>query len=59
MAGLPRPVNPDVVVGTETADDAGVYRLSGDTAIVFLMHLKSIDEALSQAGTSPSRGDRQ
>jgi selenide,water dikinase len=34
MAGLPRPVNPDVVVGTETADDAGVYRLSDDVAIV-------------------------
>jgi selenide, water dikinase len=34
MAGLTRPVNPDVVVGTETADDAGVYRLSDDSAIV-------------------------
>jgi selenide,water dikinase len=34
MAGLPRPANPDVVVGTETADDAGVYRLNDDTAIV-------------------------
>jgi selenide,water dikinase len=34
MAGLPRPVNPAVVVGTETADDAGVYRLSDDEAIV-------------------------
>src|SRR5437588_12657841 len=34
MAGLPRPVNPDVVVGTETADDAGVYRLSDDVAMV-------------------------
>src|SRR3954463_8140092 len=34
MAGLPRPGNPDGVVGTETADDAGVYRVSDDTAIV-------------------------
>jgi selenide,water dikinase len=34
MAGLPRPTNPSVVVGTETSDDAGVYRLSEDTAIV-------------------------
>jgi selenide,water dikinase len=34
MAGLPRPDDPAVVVGTETADDAGVYRLSDETAIV-------------------------
>jgi selenide,water dikinase len=34
MAGLTRPLNADVVVGTETADDAGVYRLSDDSAIV-------------------------
>jgi selenide,water dikinase len=34
MAQLPRPANPDVVVGTETADDAGVYRLSDEEAIV-------------------------
>jgi selenide,water dikinase len=34
MAGLPRPVDPAVVVGTETSDDAGVYRLSDETAIV-------------------------
>jgi selenide,water dikinase len=34
MGTLPRPSDPAVVVGTETSDDAGVYRLSGDTAIV-------------------------
>lgn len=34
MAGLPQPVDPAVLVGTETSDDAGVYRVSEDTAIV-------------------------
>jgi len=34
MGALPRPVDPAVVVGTETSDDAGVYRLTEDTAIV-------------------------
>lgn len=34
MAGLTRPSDPAVVVGTETSDDAGVYRLSEETAIV-------------------------
>src|SRR3954469_24785083 len=34
MGALPRPPNADVVVGTETSDDAGVYRLSEETAIV-------------------------
>jgi selenide,water dikinase len=34
MSKLPRPLDPAVVVGTETSDDAGVYRLSEDTAIV-------------------------
>jgi selenide,water dikinase len=34
MSKLPQPLDPAVVVGTETSDDAGVYRLSEDTAIV-------------------------
>jgi selenide,water dikinase len=34
LSGLPRPPHDEVLVGTETADDAGVYRLSADTAIV-------------------------
>jgi selenide,water dikinase len=34
MAGLPKIADPQVIVGTETSDDAGVYRLSEDTAIV-------------------------
>jgi selenide, water dikinase len=34
MSGLARPPNADVLVGTETADDAGVYRISADEAIV-------------------------
>jgi selenide,water dikinase len=34
MGALPQPVDPAVVVGTETSDDAGVYRLSEDAAIV-------------------------
>jgi selenide,water dikinase len=35
MAGLPRPKDdPRLLVGVETSDDAGVYRLSDDTAIV-------------------------
>jgi|SRR5581483_7423148 len=34
MAGLPSLTDPQVMVGTETSDDAGVYRLSEDTAIV-------------------------
>jgi selenide, water dikinase len=31
---LPVPVNPDVIVGTETSDDAGVFRLRPDLAVV-------------------------
>jgi selenide,water dikinase len=31
---LPRVVDPNVLVGTETADDAGIYRLSDDVALV-------------------------
>lgn len=31
---MPRVVDPNVLVGTETADDAGIYRLSDDVALV-------------------------
>ena len=31
---LPRPGNPNVLVGNETSDDAGVYRLSATKALV-------------------------
>src|ERR1700745_2342240 len=31
---MPRIANPNVLVGFETADDAGVYRLSADLALV-------------------------
>lgn len=31
---MPKPTDPNVLVGTETADDAGVYRLSADVALV-------------------------
>ena len=34
LARLPLPVDPDVLVGTDTADDAAVYRLSDEIAIV-------------------------
>ncbi|MDP9383922.1 MAG: selenide, water dikinase SelD [Actinomycetota bacterium] len=34
LAGLPRPADPRVLVGSETADDAGVVRLRDDLAIV-------------------------
>ncbi len=34
MAGLPRKSDPNLLVGFETSDDAGVYRLGDDTAIV-------------------------
>ena len=34
VAGLPRPVDPRVLVGTENSDDAGVVRLTDDLAIV-------------------------
>jgi selenide,water dikinase len=34
VAGLPRSADPDVLVATETADDAGVYRLRDDLALV-------------------------
>ena len=34
MAGLPRKSDPNLLVGFETSDDAGVYRLGGDIAIV-------------------------
>ena len=34
LAGLPRNADADVLVGSETYDDAGVYRLSDELAIV-------------------------
>ena len=34
MGALPQPADPAVLVGTETSDDAGVYQLSADTAMV-------------------------
>ena len=34
LSGLPRSENPNVLVGFDTADDAGVYRLSDDLALV-------------------------
>ena len=34
LGSLPRIHNPDVLVGFDTADDAGVYRLSDDLALV-------------------------
>jgi selenide, water dikinase len=34
LHGLPKFKNPDMLVGTETGDDAGVYRLRPDLAIV-------------------------
>ena len=34
LHGLPKFHNPDMLVGTETSDDAGVYRLRADLAIV-------------------------
>jgi selenide, water dikinase len=34
LEGLPRPTDPDVLVGPATADDAGVYRLRDDLALV-------------------------
>ncbi|MDQ6821241.1 MAG: selenide, water dikinase SelD [Actinomycetota bacterium] len=34
LAGLPRTADPNVLVGFETSDDAGVYRLRDDLAIV-------------------------
>src|SRR4051812_20689532 len=34
LAGLPGSSDPDVLVGHETADDAGAYRVSDDLAIV-------------------------
>ena len=34
LADLPRPADPNVLVGSATADDAAVYRLDGDRALV-------------------------
>ena len=34
LEALPRPTDPNVLVGYGTADDAGVYRLRDDLAIV-------------------------
>jgi cysteine desulfurase len=34
LAALPTPADPAILVGTETADDAAVYRLSDEVAIV-------------------------
>ncbi len=37
LRGLPKPTDPNVLVGTETADDAGVYRLTDEIALVQTM----------------------
>ncbi len=34
LAGLPRKQHPDLLVGLETADDAGVYRLTSEIALI-------------------------
>src|ERR1700689_4761648 len=34
LGAMPRIANPNVLVGFDTADDAGVYRLSADLAVV-------------------------
>jgi selenide,water dikinase len=34
MRSLPRPDHPDLLVGYESSDDAGIFRLSGDLALV-------------------------
>jgi len=34
LCGLERPTDPNLLVGTETCDDAGVYRLNDDTALI-------------------------
>ena len=34
MAGLPRRQHPDLLVGMETSDDAGVYRLTPEIALI-------------------------
>jgi selenide,water dikinase len=35
LAKLPRVVHPNLMVGIETHDDAGVYRLNDDTALIY------------------------
>ena len=34
LSFLPKPTDPNLLVGTETHDDAGVYRLAPDLALV-------------------------
>jgi len=34
LAGLPRPDDPALLVGVDTADDAGVYQISNDMALL-------------------------
>lgn len=34
LAGLPKTTHPDLLVGTETQDDAGVYRISDELALI-------------------------
>ena len=33
LRDLPRPSDPNLLVGSETFDDAGIYRLDDDTAL--------------------------
>ena len=35
LSGLPVISHPDLLVGTEAGDDAAVYRVNGDTALIF------------------------
>ncbi len=34
LSNLPKPTDPNLLVGTETSDDAGIYRLSDELALV-------------------------
>ena len=35
LSGLPMISHPDLLVGTEAGDDAAVYRINDDTALIF------------------------
>ena len=62
LSAMPRIANPNVLVGFETADDAGVYRLTPDLALVQvrIVHANYWDVKSSKlVQLVPSMADRQ
>ena len=56
LSGLPKTADPNLLVGFETGDDAGVYRLDADTALVHTADVITppVDDPASDKTRRPS-----